>query len=98
MLKIMEGERPIRPRGTQELGLVDPLWGMTINCWQHDPAHRPTTARVVEFLREWSVFLSPHRNYISTPPIATLYVLRTSVYPRYLHGNRPGTQMIQHTI
>ena len=50
----MDGERPVRPRGARKLGLVDSVWNMTLSCWQHDPAHRPTTARVVGFLREWS--------------------------------------------
>ncbi|KAF9645010.1 kinase-like protein [Thelephora ganbajun] len=51
--KIMDGERPARPQGTQELGLVDPVWGMTVNCWQQEPTHRPIMAAVVGFLREW---------------------------------------------
>jgi len=35
---------------------VDSVWGMTVSCWQQDPARRPTMARVVGFLREWLVF------------------------------------------
>ena len=66
IVKIMEGERPTRPRGTRELelGLVDPIWDMAVNCWQHDPANRPTMVAVVGFLREWSgVFLSAEPAY-----------------------------------
>ena len=55
MINIMGGKRPVRPRGTQELGLVDSMWDMTVNCWQQDPARRPTIAAVVGFLREWQV-------------------------------------------
>jgi len=51
----MDGERPVRPREAQELGLVDSVWTMTLSCWQETPAHRPPTAEVVGFLREWSV-------------------------------------------
>jgi serine/threonine protein kinase len=58
-LNIMAGERPVHPFGTEELGFVDPVWNMTVDCWQHDPASRPTMAAVVEFLREWSA-LSLH--------------------------------------
>jgi len=63
MLKIVAGERPVRPQGTQELGLVDSVWNMMVDCWQQDPARRPTTVAVVWFLREWSV-ASPHRIYV----------------------------------
>ena len=53
MMKIMGGERPMYPFGAQKLGFVEPIWDMTINCWQHDPSRRPPIANVVEFLREW---------------------------------------------
>jgi len=55
MLKIMEGERPVRPWEAQELGLVDSVWNMADNCWQQNPDIRPTMATVVGFLRDWSV-------------------------------------------
>jgi hypothetical protein len=50
----MFGERPPYPRGTEGLGFVGPIWSMTVDCWQDEPARRPTMAAVVEFLREWS--------------------------------------------
>jgi len=51
MQKIMNGERPVHPSGTENLGLVAPVWNMTIDCWQDDPARRPTMAAVADFLR-----------------------------------------------
>jgi len=53
---IMSGERPSRPQGAQELGLVDSVWDMTLRCWQQDPASRPTITEVVGLLRQQSVF------------------------------------------
>ena len=48
----MDGERPDRPQEAQELGLTDPMWGMTVCCWRQDPAQRPTMTEVIELLRE----------------------------------------------
>jgi len=50
--KVMNGKRPARPQETQELGLTDSLWDMTVRCWHQDPAQRPTMTEVVELLRE----------------------------------------------
>ena len=51
--EIMEGERPDRP---QERDLTNPVWDMTVRCWQEDPVLRPRVERVVVTLREWQVF------------------------------------------
>jgi len=50
--RIVDGERPVRPQGAQELGLTDSMWEIAVHCWRKDPAQRPTVARVVELLRE----------------------------------------------
>jgi len=52
IMKVMARERPVHPPGTEKLGFVTQIWDMTVNCWRHDPADRPTTAAVVKFLRE----------------------------------------------
>ncbi|KAF9779779.1 kinase-like domain-containing protein [Thelephora terrestris] len=52
VFKTMNRERPTYPRGTEALGFVTPIWHMTVDCWHHDPAHRPMMAAVVEFLRD----------------------------------------------
>ena len=51
--KIMDGERPDRPR---EPSLTDPLWEMACTCWCQDAARRPAITKVVGILREWPVF------------------------------------------
>jgi len=66
MFKITSGGQPDRPLGTQELGLVDPIWDMTVNCWQQDPAHRPIITTVVGFLREFYTLRTTNR------PLSTL--------------------------
>jgi hypothetical protein len=57
MVRIRDGERPVRPLEAREMGLVDSVWAMTVNCWEQNPTQRPTMAAVVRFLREWSVIL-----------------------------------------
>ena len=49
----MGGEWPDRPDHTS---LTDPVWNVTLRCWDQDPAHRPTMAEVVKTLRAWRVF------------------------------------------
>ena len=57
---IVEGDRPARPHGAQEIGLTDSVWDMAVRCWHRDPVQRPTTTEVVGLAREWPVFsLSP---------------------------------------
>ena len=48
-------EIPDRP---QEHGLTNPVWDMTVRCWQHEPNLRPKMTEVVATLREWQVFSS----------------------------------------
>ena len=46
---------------------------MTLSCWHQDPAHRPTMAGVVGFLREWLVFsLFMEQNFLHTSCSYTL--------------------------
>lgn len=52
MVKIIEGERPAYPQGTEALGFVAQIWDMAVDCWRHDSTQRPTMAAVVGFLRE----------------------------------------------
>ena len=49
---IMDGGRPTRPRQSQELGLMDSVWDMTVCCWDQDPVQRPAMTEVVRLLRE----------------------------------------------
>jgi len=47
--KIMDGERPARPEAQE---LTDSMWDMVIQCWDQDPARRPTMTEVIGHLRE----------------------------------------------
>ena len=47
---IMKGDRPDRP---QDQGLTDPVWDITVRCWQEDPVLRPKISEVVATLRKW---------------------------------------------
>lgn len=49
-LKVMEGERPARPRGTQAAWFTDDLWGMLERCWKHQPGDRPSLETLLHCL------------------------------------------------
>ena len=57
---VINCELPDRP---QEPDLTDPVWDMTLRCWQHEPDLRPTMTEVVATLRERQVFLSLGHEY-----------------------------------
>ena len=74
--KIIDGERPARPREAQGLGLTDSIWNMMVRCWDQDPAQRPTMREAVRILREWPVFsFSPWNQHRNVFPAATGWLL-----------------------
>ena len=52
---VINHELPDRP---QQQDLTDPVWDMTVRCWQHEPDRRPKMTEAVATLREWQAFLS----------------------------------------
>ncbi|KAH0579802.1 hypothetical protein H2248_002635 [Termitomyces sp. 'cryptogamus'] len=57
MLKVMQGERPSRPKQCEHwktpctaLGLDDDLWHLVERCWVADASQRPTMSKVVREL------------------------------------------------
>nr|KAJ3417961.1 hypothetical protein HK105_000548 [Polyrhizophydium stewartii] len=50
LVKIKSGERPFRPHG-----LPEALWQIIEDCWQQDPAARPSFSQVVERLEKLPV-------------------------------------------
>ena len=50
--RIVDGERPVRPQGAQELGLTDPMWDIAVRCWHKNPAQRLAMTEVIERLHE----------------------------------------------
>ena len=53
MRKVVEGERPGRPRGT-EGWFTNDLWGMLELCWSPKPESRPTIKTILERLEQAS--------------------------------------------
>ena len=48
--KVMEGERPKRPRGRRAAWFTDDLWGMLELCWEPQPHDRPGLKALLERL------------------------------------------------
>ena len=48
--KVMEGERPGRPSGTQAGWFVDNLWGILELCWKPQPLDRPSLKALLQCL------------------------------------------------
>ena len=48
--KVMDGERPERPRGAEGALFTDELWHMVTQCWATQPESRPSVAAVLECL------------------------------------------------
>ena len=63
ILKVMGGERPERPRGTQAEWFTDGLWGMLERCWRPQPHDRPGLDTLLQHLES----LTPQLRSPSTP-------------------------------
>ena len=50
-LKILDGDRPERPRDAGGVELTDGMWGLLCRCWSANPASRPTMKKVVQGLQ-----------------------------------------------
>ena len=48
--KVMEGERPGRPRGTRAMWFTDGLWRMLELCWEPQPPDRPSLKALLQCL------------------------------------------------
>ena len=57
--KIVEGERPERPQGAEELWFTSGLWGMLEQCWSSQPERRPTIDAVLQYLKQDSTAWQP---------------------------------------
>ena len=52
--KVMDGERPERPRGTEGAWFTNWLWRMLNRCWNSQPKRRPIVSAVLECLERVS--------------------------------------------
>jgi len=48
--KVMDGERPERPKGAEGAWFTDELWWMVTRCWATQPESRPSVIAVLECL------------------------------------------------
>ena len=59
MRKVIEGERPGRPEGKEEVWFTDDLWEILEQCWLPQPERRPTIEAVLECLEQGSTAWQP---------------------------------------
>ena len=59
MRKILEGERPGRPRGGEGAWFTDNLWEMLGQCWSPRPERRPRIDALIQCLEQGSVVWQP---------------------------------------
>jgi len=52
VFKVLEGERPERPQGTQGARFTDSIWGMLELCWKPRPSDRPNLDIVLRCLQD----------------------------------------------
>ena len=59
MRKVIEGERPGRPEGKEEVWFADDLWDILEQCWVPQPERRPAIEAVLECLERGSTVWQP---------------------------------------
>ena len=59
MRKIIEGERPGRPRGEEGVWFTNSLWEVLEQCWSTQPERRPTIDAVLQRLKQGSTAWQP---------------------------------------
>ena len=59
MRKVVEGERPGRPRGGEGMWFTDDLWEMLEWCWSPRPERRPAVDTVLQCLEQGSMAWQP---------------------------------------
>jgi len=59
MRKIVEGERPGRPKGQEAVWFTVDLWEMLEQCWSLEPERRPTIDDVLGCLSQGSMAWQP---------------------------------------
>ena len=51
MFKVMGGEKPLKPPNALELGIFDKVWNLLEDCWQFQPALRPSIEGVLGHIK-----------------------------------------------
>lgn len=52
--KVLEGERPERPQGTEGKWFTDGIWNLLQRCWEHSPCSRPKAEHALRYLEKVS--------------------------------------------
>ena len=48
--KVLDGERPERPKGARGGWFTSEIWTMLMHCWEHRPAGRPSSKDILRIL------------------------------------------------
>jgi hypothetical protein len=58
MLRVVAKERPARPCDAEGREMMsDALWAIVQQCWSHEVAERLSMARVVEMMKDVSLYV-----------------------------------------
>ena len=66
VVKILEGERPRRPEGTEGVWFTEDLWELLVRCWAAKAQSRPSIKDVLERLERVSSTWKPPTPQVST--------------------------------
>ena len=65
--KVLEGERPGRPRGEEGKLFTDGIWKVLEHCWKHQPKERISTEVVLQCLERTPLLSWPDASGIAEP-------------------------------
>ena len=52
--KVVEGERPKRPRGSSGMWFTGEVWSVLEHCWKPNPGDRPGVPEILRSLKRWT--------------------------------------------
>ena len=52
--KVVEGERPKRPRGSSGMWFTGEVWSVLEHCWKPNPGDRPGVPEILRSLKTWT--------------------------------------------
>ena len=76
--RIIEGERPRRPRGEEVVWFTDDIWSILERCWKPTPGDRPSIKDVLRCLENVSMFWTPPTPQTIVGPPTTNSPIRSS--------------------
>ncbi|KAF9780779.1 kinase-like domain-containing protein [Thelephora terrestris] len=69
IFRVLNGERPKRPQGTQGIWFTDDIWNILEDCWRHNPSDRPSAEDVL-YCFEVSQCRNPPSQVVVHPPMS----------------------------